>query len=316
MLTSPVIIDCDTGRDDALSIWLALALGINLQAVVASYGNTTIENVCENSSRVLALATRGDISVWQGNDQPSGRHRGIDEIILPKQRAAGNGVCNLELPRSLRLAEKCDDGTRAEKLIEIARDKGPVEYIILGPATNFAAMCAVLGEKAGDIISRVTMMGGKLSPLWEEMPGADFNIACDPVAVRRLLEQGHRYGFPVRFVPMNVTWPIMLDMDHLLALQVSSEIGKVAKDLMIAHARHFAPEPVFRFHDPCVILSLLHDRNFRASRGDVNCDENHVDWARLQEGEEGFPFGIFEADSGLRALLLDGILNGLQIKRA
>ncbi|QQG35837.1 MAG: nucleoside hydrolase [Micavibrio aeruginosavorus] len=315
MTKIPVIIDCDTGRDDALSIWLALALGFDVQAVVASYGNTTLENVCENSARVLALAGRSDIPVWQGESHPSCLHRGIEEILLPKQEGAGNGLCNLELPRSGRQVEKLGACERAAELARISERRGPVDYVILGPATNFAATCAALGEKAPHVISRVTMMGGKLSTLWDEMPGADFNLACDPFAVQELLRQGYRHGFPVRFVPMNVTWPIVLDMDELLLLKAVSVIAQTAKDLMIVHARHFAPEPVFRFHDPCVILSLTHDQYFKTYRGQVNCDEIHSDWARLQECHEGLPFCIFEADSGFRALLLNEILERLQIKR-
>lgn len=316
MNKAPVIIDCDTGRDDALSIWLALALGLDLRAVVASYGNTTLDNVCENSARVLALAGREDIALWRGQSQPSRPHRGIAEVLLPKQNSAGNGLCNLELPRATSQAQRLMPVEQAEALLSLSQDAGPVDYVILGPATNFSALCAALGSRAGAVIARVTMMGGKFNPLWDEMPGADFNCACDPWAVQEVLQQGQHHGFPVRFVPMNVTWPIVLEMAELTSLTAETAIARTAKELMIAHARHFAPEPVFRFHDPCVILSLLHDSHFRAASLRVACEDSDLDFARLLKDDSGFPAQIFEASADFRAVLLDDILGELGLGRA
>lgn len=314
MNKNPVIIDCDTGRDDALSIWLALALGLDVRAVVASYGNTILDNVCENSARVLALAGREDIALWRGQDEPSRHHSGIESVLLPKQRSAGNGLCNLELPRSGREAETLTAAERASRLLSLAEERGPVDYVILGPATNFSTMCKALGAQAEGVIARVTMMGGKFSPLWEAMPGADFNVVCDPWAVQELLQQGQSHEFPVRFVPMNVTWPIVLDMNELTALRASTAMAQTATDLMIAHARHFAPEPVFRFHDPCVILSLLHNDNFRTASLKVICEDSAQDFGRLWEDNGGLPADIFEVSDVLRANLLNDILLHLGIK--
>lgn len=312
---NPIIIDCDTGRDDALSLWIALALGMDLTAVVASYGNTTLENVIENCARVLTLAGREDIPLWQGESQPSQNHTAVKAVLLPKQEVSGNGLCNLDLPLSKCHAHILNADQRAECLRQMVLSKGPVDYVILGPATNFAAVGAVLGKDASKIIASVTMMGGKLEPLWSDMPGADFNLVCDPFAVQSLLEQGQLHGFPVRFVPMNVTWPVVLDMKELESLSASSLIGHTAKDLMIAHARYFAPEPVFRFHDPCVILSLRKNENFRTAKLSVNCDESSQDFGRLMEMESGYAGAVFEATEELRAAFLMEILAQLSIKR-
>lgn len=316
MTSKPIVIDCDTGRDDALSLWLALALGMDLSAVVASYGNTILENVSENCARVLALAGREDIELWQGETFPSRVHASVETVLLPKQKGSGNGLCNLELPKSVRKAELLNAQERAERLRKIAAEKGAIDYIILGPATNFAATCDALGDDANNLIASVTMMGGKMDRLWDEMPGADFNIACDPFAVQSVLEQGQRHGLPVRFVPMNVTWPIMLDMSELLALSASSDIGQTAKDLMIAHARHFAPEPVFRFHDPCVILALGETNTFVARHLRVECDEASDDFGRLVDDDAGCKVYVLEANEALRARFMNEILTRLSIKRA
>lgn len=316
MPANPLIIDCDTGRDDALSLWIALALKHDLAAVVASYGNTTLDNVCENCARVLALAGRADIPVWRGENNPSADHSGIASVIAPKQQVSGNGLCNLELPVSTQAATDMNAAARAAALRQIAREKGAVDYIILGPATNFAGMLAALGDDAPQVIARVTMMGGKMDALWDDMPGADFNLACDPFAVNATLAGAARHHIPVRFVPMNVTWPIMLDMPQLEALTAQGPVGQTAKDLMIAHARHFAPEPVFRFHDPCVIMALSHESSFRQTKAHIVIKDQSPDFGRLIEDQQGAPAALFEADEALRAQLLSGILDLLSIRQA
>ncbi len=315
MTTRPLIIDCDTGRDDALSIWLALARHMNLAGVVTSYGNTIVENVSENSARVLALSGRDDIPLWQGAAAPSRTHSGYTGIVRPRQEKSGNGLCNLELPEAGRKAVIANSQQLAAHLKKVSADQGAIDYIILGPATNFAAVCAVLGDDAHDIFASVTMMGGKMDALWTQIPGADFNLVCDPFAVRDLLKQGREHGFPVRFVPMNVTWPIVMGLDALETLQSSTDIGRTACDLMIAHARYFAPEPVFRFHDPCVILALDHLSAFRAKSLDIVCDDKSPDFGRLIETPQGMPGAVLDATDEMRTAFLSEILERLSINR-
>ena len=316
MPSNPLIIDCDTGRDDALSLWIALALKYDLAAVIASYGNTTLDNVCENCMRVLALAGRDDIPVWCGENIPSADHSAVVGIIQPRQQVSGNGLCNLELPASSQAALPMNATHRAEALRRMAREKGAADYIILGPATNFAATLTALGDDAPRAIRCVTMMGGKMDALWDEMPGADFNLACDPFAVNVMLQAAARHDITVRFVPMNVTWPIMLDMSQMQSLSAQGPVGQAAMNLMIAHARHFAPEPVFRFHDPCAILALSHEARFRQTKMRIVTTDPSADFGRLLEDTQGAPAAIFEADETLRAQLLSEILNLLSIRQA
>ncbi len=316
MSANPLIIDCDTGRDDALSIWIALALKYDLAAIVASYGNTSLDNVCENCSRVLALAGRADIPVWRGETAPSADHSGVANVITPKQQVSGNGLCNLELPVSSQAAVAMNATERAEALRQIAREKGAVDYIILGPATKFANMLAALGDEAPQVIARVTMMGGKMDALWDDMPGADFNLACDPFAVNATLEGSARHNIPVRFVPMKGTWPIVMDLPQLEALRAQGAVAQIARDLMIAHARHFAPEPVFRFHDPCVIMALSHEGAFRQTKLRIATKDQSDSFGRLYEDAQGVAASLFEADEALRTQLLSGILALLSIQQA
>lgn len=304
---APFIIDCDTGRDDALTIWSALSLHMNLVGVVASYGNVGLDSVIDNCARVLALARRDDIPLFAGAAAAGSNHKGYTGIVQPRQKISGNGLCNLELPKPARpLPAPLGPAQLGEQIAALAQAHGPLHYVIIGPATNFAAICDALGDDIKQHVSGVTMMGGKLDALWDEMPGADFNLVSDPFAVRTIFER----GFAIRFVPMNVTWPIMLPLPALEALPEAADIvGKTAKDLMIAHAKNFAPEPVFRFHDPSVTAALEQQLPFSPERLDIVCDETSDNFGRLVDG--AYDAFILEADDRQRDLLRDTVLQSL-----
>jgi purine nucleosidase len=310
MSLRPFVLDCDTGRDDALAIWTAIALKLPLSAIVSSYGNVKVEGVTDNTARVVSLAGRDDIPLWSGATQPSQAHIGIERVLAPRQKSSGNGLCNLELPHSKRnIPEGNNAPELAEKMVGLFEKLGPLDYMITGPATNFYQICEALGSKARDVFACVTMMGGKFDALWKQIPGGDFNLICDPYAVRAILKR----GFVMRFVPMNATWPIQLPLTALERLVASSPIGAVAKELMIAHCRHFAPEPVFRFHDPSVIIAALYPAAFAPAKIEIICDEKSPDFGRLVVEPAGHDAEIYHTDKESQTMILNLILKSIDL---
>ena len=301
------IIDCDTGRDDALSIFSAIKLGISLVGIISSYGNVSLDQVTENCARVCAFAGRPDIKIIKGSSGPSRMSAGYESIVIPRQNKSGNGLCNIELPAILMPPNNESLETAFEN---ICNQNGPVDYIILGPATNFARLCEAFGPKIHEYVRSVFMMGGKLDPLWQSMPGADFNILCDPYSLKKIMES----GIKTNFVPMNFTWPILLDLNQLESLKESNEISRLSKQLMIAHAKHFAPEPVFRFHDPCVIFAAKNEQNFRPASISIDLNDGAT-FARLYEDDRGYPCAIFEGNDEIREQYLNDILQAIGLSR-
>ena len=67
---APLVLDLDTGIDDALA--LAYALGspeVELVAVVCSYGNVPVELAARNTCALLELLGRPDVPVYLGCDR-------------------------------------------------------------------------------------------------------------------------------------------------------------------------------------------------------------------------------------------------------
>ena len=66
-----VILDCDTGVDDAQAIMLALGSSdVDLIAITCVFGNMDVEQAAQNTARVLQAAGRMDIPVFVGCHKP------------------------------------------------------------------------------------------------------------------------------------------------------------------------------------------------------------------------------------------------------
>lgn len=301
----PIIIDCDTGRDDALTLAVAVKqVTAPLVGVVTSYGNVPLKQVTENTARVLALLGKEDIPILPGASQSSQPELAA-ELLAKRHASMGNGLCNLELPPSDRtLRPPMAPEALARSLEKLAKQHGALDYVIIGPATNFAAVADILGPKLPQVVNSVTMMGGKLGKLWDEVPGgADFNIACDPKAAQRALNA----GVPARIVPMNVTWPIALNVPELEALKPVDKTGVFVKELMLAQAQRFAPDNMFRFHDPSVLIAMGRPEGFKVESISVE-QKPGADFGRVRSDTAGMGVQVYQSDPKQKAQFLTQML--------
>ena len=74
-MSTPIIIDCDPGHDDAIAILLALASPeVQVLGITTVGGNSDLENTTRNALTVLEVAERTDVPVAAGCDHPLVRH--------------------------------------------------------------------------------------------------------------------------------------------------------------------------------------------------------------------------------------------------
>src|SRR5512133_2657505 len=70
-VTTPIVIDCDPGHDDAVAILLALASPeLELVGVTTVAGNQTLDKTTRNALVTLEIAGRSDIPVAAGAEAP------------------------------------------------------------------------------------------------------------------------------------------------------------------------------------------------------------------------------------------------------
>jgi pyrimidine-specific ribonucleoside hydrolase len=190
-VTHRVLLDVDTGVDDALAILFAVAHpDIELVGITCVAGNTSLENVVANTLKVLDVAGAPDIPVAAGAVRP---------LIAPARAShvhGADGLGDLGLPASTRVPD-------ARHAVDFARDTllasdEPVTVIALAPQTNLALLLRLYPEVV-PAIERVLFMGGSASG-GNATPNAEFNVWHDPEAAAVVIDSGvptFMYGLDV-----------------------------------------------------------------------------------------------------------------------
>ena len=174
-----IILDVDTGVDDALALGYAVQRDdIDLLAVSTLAGNIDVRNATENTRRVMAFVGASDIPIHQGASRPIARaHR--DAAHYHGQ----NGLGDAQLPET-DTALGPDRGPAA--IIRLARQfPGEVVLVAVGPLTNVAIALNVFPELATEL-KRFVIMGGAYQVSGNVTPHAEFNIWADPEAAQQV----------------------------------------------------------------------------------------------------------------------------------
>lgn len=188
-----LILDVDTGTDDAMAIMMALtAPGVEVVGITCTHGNTKLENVVVNTLRVLRVCGRLDIPVY----------RGCPDSVLGKKRTAGDfhgkdgmGDVPDPDPPSLDLLQK---RRAAQAMIKIVKgDPGEVSIVATAPLTNLA-VAAQLDASFPKKVKSVYVMGGNIDSRGNTTVCGEFNFVADPEAAYIVLNQ---FPCPIYIVP-------------------------------------------------------------------------------------------------------------------
>lgn len=186
-----VLLDVDTGVDDALAILFAVAHpDIEVLGITCVAGNTSLENVVANTLKVLDVAGAPDIPVAAGAIRP------LIEPVRPSHVHGTDGLGDLGLPPSPRRVDARPASNLARDIL-LAAD-GPVTIVALAPQTNLALLLRQYPEVVPKI-ERIVFMGGSASG-GNATPVAEFNVWHDPEATAIVLDSGaptFMYGLDV-----------------------------------------------------------------------------------------------------------------------
>ena len=203
MAKRKMILDLDTGVDDALAIAYALAdPEVDLIGIVSSYGNNLLDICAENSLKLLELLGHTDIPVYKGLPHSSTSDH-FDVMQVSKDIHGDNGIGDVELPAPQRAVE-AESGV--DFYIDAAHKYGKDLIIIpTGPMTNLAA--ALKKDPAiADLIGNVTFMGGALTVDGNVTPAAEANINQDAKAADEVFKS----NLPLTMVGLDVTLRTLL----------------------------------------------------------------------------------------------------------
>ncbi|WP_127510336.1 nucleoside hydrolase [Paenibacillus humicus] len=206
-----MIIDADTGIDDALAILYAVkSPAIRLEAVCTVFGNIDVDQATDNTLRLIQLAgARDRVQVVKGASKPLEREfQGSTSHVHGE-----NGIGGAVLPPSdqLPLGEAA-----ADYLVRIANERpGEVTLVLMGRMTNLALALRRDPSIASKFRSVVVMGGNVLVP-GNVTPVAEANFWGDPESAAVLMEA----GLPLTVIGLDVTLQTLLTRDAL------DELGK------------------------------------------------------------------------------------------
>jgi purine nucleosidase len=218
-----MILDVDTGIDDAMAILYALKRrGIRLEALTTTFGNTDVDTATVNSLRILELAGRGDVPVARG----VGR-----SLVRPYVKAAdhvhgGNGLGGIDLPAP---KAKPVDETASDLIIRMAKENpGAITLCPVGPITN-VALALIRAPEIATLFKEIVVMGSTIfHPGIQGIPTpmADANFYNDPEAAQIVL----RSGANIVLVGMDVTMKVLLTAP--MREKIARDGGHVGRTMM------------------------------------------------------------------------------------
>jgi pyrimidine-specific ribonucleoside hydrolase len=177
-----VLIDVDTGIDDALALLYAIAHpDLEVVAVTCVSGNVALSQVVINTCSVLGFAGAQGMTVGAGADatlRGNGPRAG--------HQHGANGLGDLRLPSSIPQARVGAVELMRRRILDA---EGPVTIVALAPQTNIATLLRDHLDQVATVIERLIFVGGRLSEPYPPEP-AEFNVGHDPEAAGIVLESG------------------------------------------------------------------------------------------------------------------------------
>ncbi|KEQ25059.1 nucleoside hydrolase [Paenibacillus tyrfis] len=205
-----LIIDTDTGSDDAVAIIMALkSADVKVEAITTVCGNVPLELATKNALMTIEVANGQKPPLYVGAAKPLMR----DLVTAVNVHGEdGMGDCDLIHPTLLPESRHAVDAI----LDLVERNPGEIEFVTIGPVTNIALAILKAPETMKKVKHIYTMGTSGFGP-GNTTPVAEFNVYVDAEAYRIMLSSGIPMtiiGFDVCLGEAALTQD---DMDVLLA---------------------------------------------------------------------------------------------------
>jgi len=236
-----VILDVDTGVDDALALAMAVRHPeIQLQAVTTVTGNVSLELTTQNTLTVLDWLGASDVPVVAGADGPlSGPAREASHWHGP------DGLGGAQLPQSGRRAMDRAVDYLIERIMAAA---GEISLVCTAPLTNIA-QAIQRNPNVVHAVKQVVLMGGVARPPGNVTPTAEFNIYADPHAAAIVFEQ----DWPLSMVGLDVTNQVVLTRAEREALADRTTPEAVLVREVTRHLFEVRGVEAMALHDPLAV---------------------------------------------------------------
>lgn len=290
-MAKKIILDVDTGSDDAVAIMAAiLSKDIQLEAVCSVAGNKDLDKTTENTLRVVQLLG-SDVPVYRGCREPLVKFLCPDRLSRESRGCKGTIVGEdgkvemmhsdyLDIPPATIHEQPISAPEFYVQYLRKATE--PVTLVAVGPLTN-VAMALMLDGSIVEKIEEIVVMGGGYN-ITNVSPTAEFNIWYDPEAAQRVVHCGAK----VTLVPLDATHAACLTLDDCERFQA---LGTVSGNFAAALCKqrihmHTLGQPLAvpdaaAVHDALCIAYLIDPTVLKDVRH-VHCDIGFRDFCEGQ----------------------------------
>ncbi|MBI4462780.1 MAG: nucleoside hydrolase [Acidobacteria bacterium] len=275
----PIVLDVDTGVDDALALILAArSPELDLRGVTCVAGNTTIEKATRNTLLVLdRVQVRADLPVAAGTSEPLARRL---ETAAEVHGTDGLGNVSALYPRSARALAPM--GADELLLRTIHEQTGKLTLIATGPMTNLARALERDPTTFREV-KEIVQMGGAVAVPGNTTRYAEFNLWVDPEAAAVVFAS----GIPLRFVPLDVTEKLILTRPRMreLAQERDSSVFQFVREFTVIyfdfHLQHLGINGGY-LHDPAAVTSPIHPEWFTWRRARLRIETSDAERGRVR----------------------------------
>lgn len=177
-----IILDVDTGLDDAVAIFLAAGLSeIRIEALIATAGNVGLDRTLENTLNIAEVSGL-TCPVYAGSSAPLVRAR--------VEAGDFHGESGLDGPVfEKRVRQKAQEASGIDAMIALVMDNPhQITIVSVGPLTDLAI--AIQREKRfAELAKGFVIMGGSFSR-GNVTSEAEFNTYADPEAAKIVFASG------------------------------------------------------------------------------------------------------------------------------
>ncbi len=271
-----VIFDTDfvvPPQDDGFALILALnSPEIEILGITTVAGNDSRERATSDALRVLEIARRTDIPVYNGANMPL-VHEKSDFATQTHGRWWSDDP---PPPPPGGFARKQAEAMSAADFIvkTVKENPGAITLLAIGPLTNVAV---ALRQEPGlaAMIKQIVIMGGAVASLPDGggnvTPNAEFNFWVDPEAAKVVLRSGAR----IILSPLNVSRKAAFTLEWYEKLvSVETPLTRLIRERMEPYRDRFSRFRMFMY-DQLAVATLIDPTLFTMKELYVDVDINH-----------------------------------------
>lgn len=306
--TLPVVLDVDTGIDDACALLLAaLHPGLDLRGVTCVGGNAPLPDVVRNTLTVLEAAGRADVPVSAGARRPL-----LERPVDARHVHGSDGMGDLGMPPPRLALDPRHAVSLLRDLADEAADAGTALTLVpLAPMTNIALFARTHPDSFARL-GRIVFMGGG-AMVSNATAAAEFNVFHDPEATAMVLDACAEHDVPALMYGLDVFYdPTITATQGRELVALDTPVGRLAGGIIDFACRRFASDTA-TIGDAGAVATLLRPDAVRTQRLPVRVELSGTwtrgrtivdlrDWAGDMDHD---PHGLAEAVIDV-ALEIDG----------